>query len=157
MRKYVNHRQGALPFCFVYLFMLILPACSTHPPAPSNTPFLTEAPTISATATITPSPMPLIPTQSPPPPSTATPDPVICSLLDGVETQELPMLITNPFSPPRLGSDDPHQGVDFSVIDPVYQIALEGQPVQAVMDGVVAGVIDDRFPYGNAILVETPL
>jgi murein DD-endopeptidase MepM/ murein hydrolase activator NlpD len=32
---------------------------------------------------------------------------------------------------------------------------LEGLPVQAVTDGIVAGVIKDRFPYGNAILIET--
>jgi murein DD-endopeptidase MepM/ murein hydrolase activator NlpD len=56
-----------------------------------------------------------------------------------------------------LGSDDPHQGVDFADIDPTYEIALEGRQVNAVIDGVVAGVIFDRFPYGNAILVETPV
>jgi murein DD-endopeptidase MepM/ murein hydrolase activator NlpD len=66
-------------------------------------------------------------------------------------------MIVNSFAPPRVGSDDPHQGVDIAVIDPLYQIALEGQSVHAVMDGIVAGVIDERFPYGNAILVETSL
>jgi len=66
-------------------------------------------------------------------------------------------LIHNPYVPPRLGSDDPHQGVDFADIDPVYKITLEGRPVQAVLSGSVAAVIQDRFPYGYAILVETPL
>jgi murein DD-endopeptidase MepM/ murein hydrolase activator NlpD len=56
-----------------------------------------------------------------------------------------------------LGSDDPHQGVDFADIDPVYEIALEGRTVQAIFSGSVAAVIQDRFPYGYAILVETPL
>jgi murein DD-endopeptidase MepM/ murein hydrolase activator NlpD len=36
-------------------------------------------------------------------------------------------------------------------------IALEGLPVHAVLSGQVASVIQDRFPYGNALLVETPL
>jgi murein DD-endopeptidase MepM/ murein hydrolase activator NlpD len=82
---------------------------------------------------------------------------MICSPLAGVKIPDLAEMIFNPFAPPRLGSDDPHQGVDFAEIDPVYQIALEGQRVHAVMDGVVAGVIENRFPYGNAILVETSL
>ena len=66
-------------------------------------------------------------------------------------------MIVNPFAPPWLGSDDPHQGIDLADVDPVYQMALEGRPVHAVIGGTVAGVIVDRFPYGNAILVETPL
>jgi murein DD-endopeptidase MepM/ murein hydrolase activator NlpD len=37
------------------------------------------------------------------------------------------------------------------------EIALAGEPVQAVMMGRVAAVIEDRFPYGNALLLETPL
>jgi len=82
---------------------------------------------------------------------------VICSPLEGIPIQDLPDLIVNPFSPPQLGSDDPHQGVDFADVDPIYQIALEGRTVKAVVEGVVAGVINNRFPYGNAILVETSL
>ncbi len=70
---------------------------------------------------------------------------------------DLPNLIHNPFAPPRLGSDDPHQGVDYADLDPVYEIAIEGRPVQAVLAGKVVTIIDDRFPYGYAILVETPL
>jgi murein DD-endopeptidase MepM/ murein hydrolase activator NlpD len=82
---------------------------------------------------------------------------MICSPLEGIALADLPATIHNPFAPPRLGSDDPHQGVDFADIDPNYQIALEGRPVNAVIEGTVAGVIVDRFPYGNAIMVETPL
>lgn len=32
-----------------------------------------------------------------------------------------------------------------------------GLPVQSVVDGLVAGIINNRPPYGNAILIETPL
>jgi len=66
-------------------------------------------------------------------------------------------MISNPYAPPRLGSDDPHQGIDFAYIDKTFQIAVEGGPVSAVIGGIVAAVIQDRFPYGNAILIETPL
>ena len=115
-------------------------------------------PSETDTATATASPAPPTPTVSP----TAivpskTPGPVVCSPLEGFEIPDLAGLITNPFAPPRSGSDDPHQGVDFSDIDPLYQIALEGRRVQAVMTGAVAGLIADRFPYGNALIVETPL
>jgi murein DD-endopeptidase MepM/ murein hydrolase activator NlpD len=36
-------------------------------------------------------------------------------------------------------------------------IALAGSSVQAILSGVVRAIIVDRFPYGNAILVETRL
>lgn len=58
---------------------------------------------------------------------------------------------------PSPGSDDPHQAVDLADRQPDSQIALAGRVVQAVLGGSVAAVIRDRFPYGNALLVETPL
>ena len=36
-------------------------------------------------------------------------------------------------------------------------MALPGKPVHAVMAGNVAGIVAGRFPYGNAVLVETRL
>lgn len=68
----------------------------------------------------------------------------------------MPAAISNPFHPPAPGSDDPHQGVDFADTG-TNQVALQGRVVQAVMDGQIAVVIANRFPYGNAVLVETPL
>ena len=82
---------------------------------------------------------------------------MVCSPLEGFVIAELPDLIYNPYAPPRLGSDDPHQGVDFADIDPIYALALEGRPVQGDLSGQVITIIDNRFPYGYAILVETPL
>jgi murein DD-endopeptidase MepM/ murein hydrolase activator NlpD len=66
-------------------------------------------------------------------------------------------MISNPFAPPEPGSDNPHQGIDFSDRDPGSQMALSGRAVQAVLSGRVAGVVRDRFPYGNALLIETPI
>jgi murein DD-endopeptidase MepM/ murein hydrolase activator NlpD len=65
--------------------------------------------------------------------------------------------VSNPFLPPAPGSDDPHQGLDLALLDPATRIALPGSPVAAILPGTVAAVIEDRFPYGYALLVETPL
>ncbi len=69
----------------------------------------------------------------------------------------MPAIVANPFHPPKEGSDDPHMGVDLAYFLDEQRIALPGLPVQAVFSGQVAAVIHDRFPYGNAILIETPL
>lgn len=66
-------------------------------------------------------------------------------------------MITNPYAPPPPGSDDPHMGVDFSDMMPDTQIAVAGRTVLASLSGRVAGVSDDRFPYGNSVIIETPL
>ena len=31
-----------------------------------------------------------------------------------------------------------------------------GEPVQAILPGVVASVLNDKYPYGNMIMIETP-
>lgn len=103
---------------------------STHTPLPSNTPI----------ATLTPTPKPHL---------------NLCSPLKGYSLDDLNAAISNPFRPPPLGSDDPHQGVDFAEIQ--FGMAMAGGPVQAALDGMIAGLILDRFPYGNAVLIETPL
>lgn len=68
---------------------------------------------------------------------------------------ELSNMISNPYHPPVQGSDDPHQGVDFSDVDNISKIALPGKEVRAILGGEVVSVMNDRFPYGNAILVAT--
>ncbi|KPL76334.1 hypothetical protein AC812_06620 [Bellilinea caldifistulae] len=65
--------------------------------------------------------------------------------------------ISNPYKPPPPGSDDPHFGVDLADFSQPERIARSGMAVQAVLSGRVAGVIVNRFPYGNALIVETPL
>jgi murein DD-endopeptidase MepM/ murein hydrolase activator NlpD len=66
-------------------------------------------------------------------------------------------MITNPYQPPPLGSDDPHEGIDLAVLSPGTGIALTGAPLQAALSGIVAAVLAERFPYGNALIIETPL
>jgi murein DD-endopeptidase MepM/ murein hydrolase activator NlpD len=76
--------------------------------------------------------------------------------LEGVGISEIEETISNLFHPPRPGSDEPHHGVDLAYFGP-DRVAVAGLPVLASLSGTVAGVIQDRFPYGNAVIVETPL
>lgn len=97
-------------------------------------------------------------TRAPEVTATSTPDipeMTLCSPLPGYDLARLKGAISNPYSPPPLGSDDPHQGVDFADIQ--YGVAINGHDVQAVLPGTVTTVISNRFPYGNAIIIETPL
>jgi murein DD-endopeptidase MepM/ murein hydrolase activator NlpD len=129
-------------------------------PAPN-----TASPTLVVRSTTTPTSLPpATQTPTPPTPSSPTPTPTqglqLCSPLEGIPLERLTEQVVNPFHPPAPGSDDPHQGVDLADISATAggeNIALAGRAVQAVLEGTVAMVIYDRFPYGNALLVETPL
>lgn len=129
------------------------PAIPTlHPlPSPSPSPTASAAPTASPTRTKPPASIPS---------STATQAAVsICSPLEGIPLSELglPELLKNPFEAPRTGFDDGHHGADFAYWSWGDRKEMLGHPVQSTLDGRVAGVILNRPPYGNAILIETPL
>jgi len=86
----------------------------------------------------------------------ATPSPWLCSPLRGYSQADLKAAVSNPFNPPaRASSDDPHQAVDLAVTQD--GIAMAGEPVYSILAGQVAAVIVDHFPYGNALMIETPL
>ncbi|HZW03049.1 MAG TPA: M23 family metallopeptidase [Anaerolineaceae bacterium] len=108
-------------------------------------------------ATLLPDPTEPILTSPPAETETVRPEAQVCSPFAGWDLARLTESISNPFHPPALGSDDPHQGVDFSDLDPDFGYAREGLAVQAVLPGTVAGVIAGRFPYGNAVLIETSI
>ncbi|HEY3344107.1 MAG TPA: peptidoglycan DD-metalloendopeptidase family protein [Anaerolineaceae bacterium] len=115
-----------------------------------STPTTASAPIPTSTA----SPRPTIapsPTAAP----SATPAFSVCSPLAGVAISELPAAVSNPYHPPKAGRDEPHAGVDLADRQPGTQIALAGREVDAALAGRVAVVIQDRFPFGNAIIVET--
>lgn len=147
--------------CRIGLVLLLVTGCAPGTDTPPEN--IQPAPI----STITPVPI-LSPTQVPSLiPTTAQsmaelPDPErvglpqVCSPLEGVSLGQLADMVSNPFNPPRSGSDDPHQGVDLADIDS-RNVARSGHPVSAILNGKVAAVILDRFPYGNALLVETTL
>lgn len=137
------------------IFILLLSACAPENPFEDDiipTVEVTEtieieenpSPTFTQTVLLTSSPVPKMNTFN------------VCSPLVDYPIDNLVNMISNPFLPPKPGSDDPHQGVDFSVIDPDIRIALKGSAVQSILAGEVVMVMNDRFPYGNAVLVETP-
>jgi len=55
-----------------------------------------------------------------------------------------------------MGRDERHQGVDFSHYSRKEHKTIEGEPVQIALSGRVAAVIQNRLPYGNMVIVETP-
>ena len=140
------------------LILLFLVACSMDEPqlaSPTISPLLvtfTPEPTFKNTKP-----------SSPIPSSTPTMDLVVtttivqgCPPIPGYSQLQLIDAISNPFNPPsRPGSDDPHQAVDLAVTE--NGLSMPGSPVHAMLDGITAAVISDRFPYGNALLVETGL
>lgn len=151
----------------VFSLLIICSACTIFPtewenPDAKNTPTYTPvANTVTAISPTLPDTMneTQISTIFPLPGPITTVDRSIsqvCSPIAGVDLTNLKTLITNPYNPPRPGSDDPHQGIDLSVLDPGTNIAIPGTEVQAVLPGVVAAIIEDRYPYGNAIIIETP-
>lgn len=146
----MNHKLLYLSFL---VFCLLITACS-----PKNTP--TAEPTVLPSATMDPTqtatPEPTImPTETPLPP---TPEPVfsVSSPLKGYSWEQVQAAVVGVFLPPELGSDMPHQGVDIAYMDK-NKLALEGLEIQAVFSGTVAASIQNRYPYGNTVIIETPL
>ena len=131
---------AASPTLLLSQTRLATPSATTRPAtATSNPPTATFTP-LPPTATLTP-----------------TPRVEICSPLQGITLDELPQIVTNPFDPPRPGLDDGHHGVDLAFYRHGDQIGMSGLPVLSVLTGIVAAAIKDRPPYGNMVIIETPL
>ena len=135
---------------------ILLVSCgpASTPPPPTSLP-PTQAPTSSPVPSLTPTALP-----SPTPAPTNTPAPQdlpVCSPLAEYDFAALREAVANRYAPPPLGRDEPHHGVDFAHLDPQTRIALSGWPVQAALAGKVAGLVIERFPYGNALIIETSL
>jgi hypothetical protein len=123
---------------------------STYTPATTNTP--TRLPIVAHTPTLLllPANTPLVDSEIP-----------ACSPLENIPLNELENAIVNPFKPPKnLMTDDPHQGVDLADLHEIGdngQIAMSGLSVNSISNGTVVMVLEDRFPYGNALMIETSL
>jgi murein DD-endopeptidase MepM/ murein hydrolase activator NlpD len=84
----------------------------------------------------------------------------ICSPLNDVPLSELQDYVSNPFAlVVRLGSSEGgHHGTDFAYYThPVTRKPMLGSAIHSVFSGWVASVSSDRMPYGNLIIIETPL
>ncbi len=80
-------------------------------------------------------------------------DPI--SPLKNIEVGKLSEILSNPFSEPGPGQDDGHHGADFSFYRFGEFNSIEHQSIVAILPGVVSAVLNDRPPYGNAIIIET--
>jgi murein DD-endopeptidase MepM/ murein hydrolase activator NlpD len=80
----------------------------------------------------------------------------ICSPLATVPIEHLSSIVSDPYNPPPMGKDDRHQGVDFAYYRQFGRASIAGEGVQSVFEGKIAGVVDNKFPFGNALIVETP-
>jgi murein DD-endopeptidase MepM/ murein hydrolase activator NlpD len=70
---------------------------------------------------------------------------------------ELHAITSNPFLYTSSYSDTGHPAVDLAFFSYKEFPTLRGHPVQALLPGKVILVVHDRFPYGNMVLIETPL
>lgn len=127
---------------------LFLAGCGSFQPSPTATatPVPTNTPTQTPTATVTP-------------PPTFTPTPVfaLCSPIEGFQLSDLQKFITQPFIPPTPRLDNGHHGLDIAFFSEGSRPQILGLPIQTILPGRVAAVLNNNGPYGNMIMIETPL
>lgn len=81
----------------------------------------------------------------------------ICSPLANVALIDLSQIISQPFKMPPSGFDYDHQGVDFAFYRFKDQVGILGTPVNAILEGTVVAVMQNKYVYGNGLIIETPL
>lgn len=153
-----RRRRWALACC------ALLAACAAAPvsatPVPSSAIPVTKIPIPNSTeATVLPTAQPS-PTPTIAPSATPLPTRVfsLCSPLEGVSLQELPGLVAgNTYQTPMPARDSGHPGVDFAFYSHGDRKTMLGLPLLAAMNGVIAAVLPDRYPYGNAVILEVAL
>jgi murein DD-endopeptidase MepM/ murein hydrolase activator NlpD len=150
------------------IFSAILSACAT-PPATLQPPTVTYTPSPAPTEQTTPTPSrtpvpnPTAPPQPTPSPSATLishPAPApICSPLEGEPLSALtsPDLLKNPFVAARAGYDDGHPGIDLAYWSRPDGKPMLGLPIHSLFAGTVAFTIQNRPPFGNAVVIETSL
>ena len=138
---------------YIVILGLILSGCYVAPSAAETTtplPTVTASPWPTATITITPTP-------------TATPlINEISSPLQDIELSDLRLITSYAYSlkyPFSEGPDDDknHPAVDLSFYKFKDWTTVVGHPIQAILPGKVVTVTNDVYPYGNSVMIETPL
>jgi murein DD-endopeptidase MepM/ murein hydrolase activator NlpD len=81
----------------------------------------------------------------------------VCSPLGEHELSALPGIVSSAYTAPPVGREERHHGVDFSYYQNGQRESIAGEIVQSVTGGRVAIVLEESFPYGNAVIVETRL
>ena len=151
-----NRKSIFLTASILLAAVALFSACSSNQPVPPVLPSTSTLTAVIATATVTPLPSPT---------STVTPTPTapaplyssICQPLDKISLEQMPQILQYPLDTPHPGQDDGHHGDDFAFYQFGELNGIDGLPIQSVFDGTVAGVANNRRPYGNMIMIETPL
>ena len=149
-------------FCISAILASMMAACGTTlPPVSSENkaaPVTQVTPTETVTPTQSPEPSPsLTPTTMPSLTATLEKITAICSPLQGIELKDLHSITSQAFKAPSPFMDDGHPAVDLAFFTFEGLTSMLGHPVQAILPGKVVMVVDDRFPYGHMILIETPM
>lgn len=79
----------------------------------------------------------------------------VCSPLAFQTITELPEIVADPYDPPPPGREERHHGVDFSYYRRKDRLSILGEGIRSVFPGRVAAVVQDKYPYGNMVIVET--
>ena len=141
----------------VLILAIGLSAC--NPSMVSETPATIASPT-AATAS-SPSPTAAateVPTSIPPTPTPTEPAFEVCCPLEEETFESLAAIITKPLNiPPSFGQDTGHHGVDFAYFTRGDRTSIEGIEIYAILSGRVVLTLDNDYPYGYTILIETPL
>lgn len=158
---------GRIMPCFLFCaIMAVLPGCLNQQNTSPAHDLLVLSPTtaelfITPIAPRQPNSLLLHPTLTatsfPPfePSPTPIPESDICSPLVSARRSELSGIVSDGFHPPPPGQDGRHQGVDFAYYRKFGRASIDGDGVQAILAGKVAALFLDRFPYGNALMIET--
>jgi murein DD-endopeptidase MepM/ murein hydrolase activator NlpD len=152
---------GILIFLTIGLFACTNSSQQNNPTfLPSDAPIITPILLYPSVTIVVVSPTPPVPTPtfSPLPPTPSyTPRFEICSPLQTISKNELPDIVSNLFDPPQPGDDGGHQGTDLAFYRHGDRVGMLGLPVLSVLNGITAAVVKNRPPYGNMIIIETPL
>lgn len=81
----------------------------------------------------------------------------VSSPLEDITIIELSSIISTPFDLIGIGYEDGHHGTDFAYYSRGAHTTMKGLTIHSVLSGKVAAVISDQKPYGNLIIIETPL
>lgn len=139
---------------FVTIFITACQPIEKTTPSPlSETPVQT---TPTALPTATPSPEPTF-TNTPPTPSPSPEVFQVCCPLEDETFESLKLIISKPLDIPSFGDDTGHHGVDFIYYQHGKRTSIEGVGIYAILTGSVVLTLEDNYPYGYTILIETPL
>jgi murein DD-endopeptidase MepM/ murein hydrolase activator NlpD len=147
MRDVVVPVKPFLRYAVCCFMLAMMAACSSNATQIRPTVTATYPPSSTPTTVSTPTVTPL-------PQSTPTKIINVCSPLAGHPIEDLPKIVSEPFKTPRPNRDDGHHGLDLGYWS-WNGTSIIGMPIDAIIDGRIAAVINNRSPYGNALMTET--